>query len=102
MESHYQERITIQDAASYCDYSPSHFMKYFKRAMGMSFIEYLNGFRLEKACQLLLASDSTVLEISQEAGFDNLSYFNRCFKKKFAQTPSAYRSMQLHLRQVPD
>lgn len=101
VESHYQERITIQDAASYCDYSPSHFMKYFKRAMGMSFIEYLNGFRLEKACQLLLASDSTVLEISQEAGFDNLSYFNRCFKKKFAQTPSAYRSMQLHLRQVP-
>lgn len=91
VEQHYQERITIQAVASYCDYSQSHFMKYFKTAMGMSFIEYLNDYRLTMAAKLLLASDCTVLSVSQEVGFENLSHFNRSFKRKFGRTPSAYR-----------
>ena len=91
VENHFQERITIQDVASYCDYSQSHFMKYFKHAMGVSFIEYLNDYRLTMAAKLLLASDSTILSVSQEVGFENLSYFNRSFKRKYGQTPSAYR-----------
>ena len=92
VETHFQEKITIEQIASYCDYSPSHFMKYFKNAMGMSFIAYLNDYRLTMAARLLLASDSTILSISQEVGFENLSHFNRSFKKKFLQTPSAYRA----------
>lgn len=92
VENHFKEKITIRQIAGFCDYSPSHFMKYFKHAMGMSFIEYLNDYRLTMAARLLLASDSTVLSISQEVGFENLSHFNRSFKKKFAQTPSAYRA----------
>lgn len=91
VENHYQDRITIEDVATFCDYSQSHFMKYFKKAMGMSFIEYLNDYRLMMAARLLLSSDSSVLTISQEVGFENLSYFNRSFKKKFCMTPSAYR-----------
>lgn len=91
VENHYQDRITIEQIASFCDYSQSHFMKYFKNAMGISFIEYLNDYRLMMAARLLLASDSNILSISQEVGFENLSYFNRSFKKKFNVTPSAYR-----------
>ncbi len=63
--------------------------------MGMSFIEYLNDYRLMMAARLLLASDSSVLSISQEVGFENLSYFNRSFKKKYHITPSAYRNTLL-------
>lgn len=92
VENHYQDPITIREIASFCDYSQSHFMKYFKNAMGVSFIEYLNDYRLMMAARLLLASDSNILSISQEVGFENLSYFNRSFKKKFHMTPSAYRS----------
>lgn len=92
VEEHYQERISINDIAKLCDYSESHFMKYFKNAMGMPFIEYLNDYRLTMAARLLVASDSTVLSISEEVGFENLSYFNRSFKKKFGMTPSAYRN----------
>ncbi len=95
VENHFQERITIKDMATYCDYSQSHFMKYFKNAMGMSFIECLNDYRLMMAARLLLASDSSVLSISQEVGFENLSYFNRSFKKKYHITPSAYRNTLL-------
>ncbi len=91
VETHFQERITIADIASHCDYSQSHFMKYFKRAMGIPFIEYLNDYRLMMAARLLLASDATVLSVADEVGFENLSHFNRSFKKKFGKTPRDFR-----------
>lgn len=97
VEIHYQEPIRIKDIAAFCDYSESHFMKYFKNATGMSFIEYLNGYRLSMASRLLLASDAPVINIAQESGFQNLSYFNRMFKKKFGITPSAYRLRSNHM-----
>lgn len=92
VEQNYQKRITIEEISSYSDYSPSHFMKYFKNAMGMSFIEYVNDYRLMTAARMLLSCDDTILAIAGEIGFDNLSHFNRCFKKKFGKTPSAYRT----------
>lgn len=94
IEEHYQEPIRIEDAAGALHISPSHFMKYFKQAMGCSFISYLNEYRLSKASRLLLRSSAPILEIAQETGFDNLSYFNRIFKQKFGTTPSRYRSVQ--------
>ena len=66
-------------------------MKYFKNTMGTSFIEYLNEYRLTMASRLLVSSDSSILAIASEVGFDNLSYFNRSFKKRFGQTPREYR-----------
>ena len=66
-------------------------MKYFKNTMGTSFIDYLNEYRLTMASRLLLSSESSILAVSEEVGFDNLSYFNRTFKRHFGTTPSAYR-----------
>jgi AraC-like DNA-binding protein len=43
------------------------------------------------ASRLLISSDSSILDIAAEVGFDNLSYFNRSFKKRFQQTPREYR-----------
>jgi len=59
--------------------------------MGSSFIQYLKDYRLTMAARLLLASDESILMIAEEVGFDNLSYFNRAFKKKYAMTPREYR-----------
>ena len=67
-------------------------MKYFKKVMGTSFIDYLNEYRLSMASRLLLTTSDNILEIAAECGYDNLSYFNRLFKKKFGVTPSAYRN----------
>jgi AraC-like DNA-binding protein len=44
------------------------------------------------ASRLLLSSSDNILEIAAECGYDNLSYFNRLFKKKYGVTPSAYRN----------
>lgn len=91
IENHYMDKITIQDIAAETGLSQSHFMKYFKNTMGTSFIEYLNEYRLTMAGRLLVSSESSILDIASEVGFENLSYFNRAFKKRFGQTPSAYR-----------
>ncbi len=91
VENNYSENITIDDMARLCDFSQSHFMKFFKKNMEVSFIEYLNNYRLTMASRLLISSTSSIIAISMESGFDNLSYFNRLFKKKYEMTPSEFR-----------
>ena len=91
LENHYMERITIADVSAEVGLSQSHFMKYFKNTMGTSFIEYLNEYRLTMASRLLISSESSILAIAEEVGYENLSYFNRTFKKRFGMTPRDYR-----------
>lgn len=95
IENNYRNKITIADAAAEVGLSQSHFMKYFKNTMGTSFIDYLNEYRLTMASRLLLSSESSILAVSEEAGYDNLSYFNRVFKRRYGMTPSAYRKRSL-------
>ena len=91
LENHYMERITIADVSAEVGLSQSHFMKYFKNTMGTSFIEYLNEYRLTMASRLLISSESSILAIAEEVGYENLSYFNRTVKKRFGMTPRDYR-----------
>ena len=91
IREHFGEEITIRQAAELCFYSESHFMKYFKQYAGMPFIQYLNDYRLTMASRLLISSEASILDIAAEVGFDNLSYFNRLFKKRFYVTPREYR-----------
>ena len=91
IENNYMHKITIADAAAIAEFSESHFMRYFKETMGSSFIDYLKDYRLTMAARLLLVSESSILSISEEVGFENLSYFNRAFKAQYGMTPSQYR-----------
>lgn len=91
IEDHYGEPITLAQMASLCHYSESHFMKFFKQQMRESFVSYLNNYRLTMASRLLTTSSATVLEIANIVGFDNLSYFNRIFKKRYGITPKQMR-----------
>lgn len=91
IEEHYQDAITIEEISRVCHYSSSHFMKFFKKTMGCSFIQYVNDYRLNIATQLLQTTNDSILEISQNTGFENLSYFNRIFRKKYSLTPTCYR-----------
>ena len=93
VEEHYADHITIDDMAAITFYSKSHFMKFFKAHMGTGFIEYLNDYRLTIAERLLRTSDAIVLEIAEKSGFDNLSYFNRMFKRKYGQSPGKHRKL---------
>ncbi len=91
VETNYQEKISIADAARICSFSQSHFMKFFKTSMGMPFTDYLNDYRITMASRLLISSSETVANIAVETGFENLSYFNRVFKRKYRCTPTEFR-----------
>lgn len=91
IEDNYGSPITVADLAALLGFSQSHFMRFFKESLGISAITYLNDYRLSMAARLLLSTEDSILAISQQTGFDNLSYFNRAFKKKYNKTPREYR-----------
>lgn len=94
VEEHYNEPLSIEDMANLIHYSKSHFMKFFKTHMNMGFTQYLNHYRMSMAAKLLVSTDDSVLTIAVSSGFDNLSYFNRLFKREFHITPREYRHQQ--------
>lgn len=91
IETNYDKPISIAEIAGVTGFSESHFMKFFKTIMGTSFVDYLNDYRLSMASRMLVSSDDNIIDIAAHCGYDNLSYFNRIFKKKYGITPSAYR-----------
>lgn len=91
VEEHFSEKITIGSMAALTSYSKSHFMKFFRTNMGCGFTGWLNDYRLTMAARMLILSDESILEVSEAAGFSNLSYFNRLFRAKYRTTPLAYR-----------
>ncbi|MGN0370923.1 MAG: AraC family transcriptional regulator [Butyrivibrio sp.] len=93
IDHNYASDITIEEISAVCGFSSSHFMKFFKNTMGTSFIDYLNDYRLAVASRLLLSSESNIIDIAEGCGYNNLSYFNRIFKKKYGMTPSSYRKV---------
>jgi AraC-like DNA-binding protein len=91
LEKHYGEPIQVQGAARICGMSESHFMNFFRRATGQSFMAYLNHCRIERAQALLVTTERSMSEISQETGFCDQSYFGTVFRRLVGMTPAAYR-----------
>lgn len=63
----------------------------FKQQEGTSFTNYLNTIRIETACKMLKMTGNSILSISMAVGFNNVTYFNRVFKKQTGMTPAEYR-----------
>jgi AraC-like DNA-binding protein/mannose-6-phosphate isomerase-like protein (cupin superfamily) len=83
--------IQVGEAARICGMSASHFMSFFKQVTGLSFMKYLNHYRVERAQILLTNTDESMATISQEVGFCDQSYFGTVFRKVVGATPAAYR-----------
>lgn len=95
IEKDYDKKLTVEQMAEECGYSASHFMRWFKDMTGSGFAGYLIEYRLSKAALALRDTNDTILDISERTGFDNLSNFNRLFKKKFDMTPSQFRRQSI-------
>jgi len=91
LEKNYGEHIQVSDAARICAMSGSHFMSFFKKVTGQSFLTYLNGFRIAKAQALLSATSTPIAEISELLAFCSQSYFGKVFHALVGNTPLAYR-----------
>ena len=65
-------------------------MRFFKKYIGVSCLEYIKNLRLEKAASRLAQGGQSVLDVSMSCGVSNLSYFYREFKKKYGMTPKQF------------
>ncbi len=91
ISENYMRPITIDELADSVNLSKHYFMRFFKKYMGMTCIEYINDYRLNIATNLLLTTRMQITEVAASIGIANLSYFNRIFKKKYNMTPKEYR-----------
>lgn len=91
VQKFYDHDISIREISEQCGFSESHFMKLFKELTGMSFNAYLVDYRLELAAKQLAGTDYKVIDIAENCGFHNHSYFTRAFQKKYGKTPLMYR-----------
>lgn len=90
IDRHYTEELSIAGLAELCYFSEYYFMRFFKKYVGMSCLDYIKNLRLEKAAELLEQGELSTLEVSLSVGFHNLSYFHREFKKKYGVTPKKF------------
>ncbi len=83
--------VSHAEAARLVRLSPSAFSRFFRRAVGKTFGAYLTDLRLSETCRQLLESDRTISEIAFDAGFGNLSNFNRAFRISRGMAPGKFR-----------
>ena len=90
IEQHYQEKITLDTLARTAGLSPKYFCRFFQEMTRRTPMDYLNYYRIERACFLLVSTDRSITEISFDCGFHDLSYFIKTFKKYKGVTPKQY------------
>lgn len=91
IRKHYQEKIYIRDLAGNASMNEQYFCRFFKKILGKSPVTYINEYRIKQAIILLQTTDSPVMDICLDCGFNNLGNFLREFKKDTGFTPLQYR-----------
>jgi AraC-like DNA-binding protein len=91
VHQNYMKRITLDDIGELVKMSPEGVSRFFKSKTRQTFLNFLNNYRLNHVIDLMLKTDDFISEICYACGFNNISNFNRFFKKKIGMTPSEYR-----------
>lgn len=91
LNKNYQDQVRLSDVASLVNMSEPSFCRFIKQRTSKSFIDFLTDIRMGVAIRLLIDSSKSVADIGYSCGFNNLSNFNRIFKKKKGMPPSEFR-----------
>ena len=91
IDQNYRYEIRLPQVADIAGMSPSAFSRFFKLHTGRNLSEYIIDLRLGYASRMLVDSTHSIAEISFQCGFNNLSNFNRIFKKRKGCSPSEFR-----------
>lgn len=86
----YRDEITLQKISEVAHLSPTSFCRYFKAVTGKTFLEIVNAYRIQHACQLLRKNELSVSQIAFESGFNDVPYFNKLFKKMKGVSPMKF------------
>ncbi|MEG0238228.1 MAG: response regulator [Clostridium sp.] len=93
IDGHVEDNINLDSIAAICNLSPCYFSKLFKKEVGVNFKTYINDKKIEKAKEVLKSTDTPILNIAIDLGFDDCGYFIRVFKKVLGVTPKKYREI---------
>ncbi len=99
VQAQYQERLNINDIAEQLDVSKSYLSKKFKEETGMTFVEFLNRYRINQAIQLLEQGDLRILEVATKVGFSQYKNFSKVFRKYLNMTPTEF--LESNVRVIP-
>ena len=91
MRQNYDKPISLEMVSATVNRSDAYVSYFFKNMTGKTPIEYLNEYRVEKACHKLRTTDASVTDIAFSCGFSDLSYFIKVFKNKVGVSPGKYR-----------
>lgn len=93
LQANYKENLSLTELAKVFSLTPNYCGCLFKKAMGITYNDYLNILRLKNACKSLLNSNLSIKEIAADSGFHSLEYFYTTFKKFYGITPAKYRTL---------
>lgn len=91
IEENYSSRIMLADLAKTAGMTPKYFCSFFYGMTRKTPIEYVNSYRIERACEQLITSDTSITDIGLNCGFNEISYFIKTFRRHVGTTPHQYR-----------
>jgi AraC-like DNA-binding protein/mannose-6-phosphate isomerase-like protein (cupin superfamily) len=91
LEQHFDKPFTLEQLSKLCGMSVSSFAAKFKQHTGLTLVEYRHDLQIRHACKLLKETDRKIIDIAQESGMEDISFFYKVFRKKTGMTPSQYR-----------
>ena len=86
-KNHYNEQIALEDVANLLHFQVNYFCRFFKQNTGMTYLNYLNDYRLSKIYHDLVVTDLPLSQLLEIHGFTNYKVFSRLFKERFQTTP---------------
>lgn len=92
IEQNFQNDISVEDIAAFCNLNRSYFGKIFRDAVGKSPQEFLISYRMTKAAELLKLTELTIKDIGNAVGYPSQLHFSRAFKKTYGISPREWRS----------
>ena len=99
ISDNFQRKITLTEIASVASLSAKAFCRYFKSKTRKTFYNFLLEVKVAHACNLILEKDMTIYEVCYDSGFNNLSNFNRYFKKLTGKTPLEFKKEHKALKE---
>ncbi|MBA4057127.1 MAG: AraC family transcriptional regulator [Marivirga sp.] len=92
VRKNYKQKITLRSIADEIHMTEESFSRFFSKLMSKPFFYFLNEYRINAACKMLIESDISVTQVSYECGFESLPFFYRQFKRYKASSPKQFRA----------
>jgi AraC-like DNA-binding protein/mannose-6-phosphate isomerase-like protein (cupin superfamily) len=91
VERNLEGKIAVEEASRAANISYYYFVKYFKKTLGMSFMDYVNRQKIKKAEKILLTKNISVAQVGEQIGMPNMAHFYKMFRKFNRCSPNEYR-----------